>query len=70
MTRQKKEIVKKINDLYKGIAVDEELGCGFAPSGAYDSIYRAIEKLEDELAHLSHYADRMAMMFDTRWQGI
>lgn len=32
MTRQKKEIIKKIDEIEMFIAADEELGCGFAPA--------------------------------------
>ena len=55
MTRQKKEILKKIDEIQTFIAVDEELGCGFAPAGGYDELYERIWKLEEKLAHLSHY---------------
>lgn len=45
MTRQKKEVIKKIDDLEQWIEVDVELGCGFAPVGAYDETYREIDRL-------------------------
>ena len=54
MTRQKKEIIKKIDQIHMWICVDEELGCGMAPSGAYDKAYQEIAELEAELAHLMH----------------
>ena len=50
MTRQKKEVIKKIDDLEQWIEVDVELGCGFAPVGAYDETYREIDRLREELA--------------------
>ena len=56
MTRQKKEVIKKIDDLEQWIEVDEELGCGFTPAGAYDETYREIDRLAEELAHLQHFA--------------
>lgn len=50
MTRQKKEILKKIDEIQTFIAVDEELGCGFAPAGFYDELYERIYKLEEQFA--------------------
>lgn len=66
MTRQKKEIVKKIGEMEQWIAVDEELGCGFAPTGAYDGMYQEIYRLQEELARLQHYASVEDMLYDTR----
>ena len=66
MTRQKKEIIKKIDDLEQWIEVDVELGCGFAPVGAYDETYREIDRLRGELAQLQHYASVEDMLYDTR----
>lgn len=66
MTRQKKEIVKKIDEMERWIAVDEELGCGFAPAGAYDGMYREIDRLRKELARLQHYASVEDMLYDTQ----
>ena len=65
MTRQKKEIVKKIAEMERWIAADEELGCGFAPAGAYDEMYREINRLEEELARLQHFASREEKFFAT-----
>lgn len=70
MTRQKREIEKQITAIYKDIAVDEQLGCGCAPTGAYDAYYRKIDELTEQLAQLRHYASAMEMFFDTRGQGI
>lgn len=66
MTRQKKEIIKKIEQIRIGIWIDEELGCGMAPPGAYDKAYQEIAKLEEELAHLMHYENANEMYFDSR----
>lgn len=68
MTRQKKEIIKKIDEMEKFIRVDMELGCGFAPAGAYDSMYEEIYKLQEQLAKLSHYNSVEEMLYDTRYQ--
>lgn len=65
MTRQKKEILRKIDEMERWIAADEELGCGFAPAGAYDGMYREIDRLEDELARLQHFASREEKCFAT-----
>lgn len=69
MTRQKKEILKQINAIQDFIAVDEELGCGFAPAGAYDELEKESWNLMEKLARLQKYADAMEMMNDTRGQG-
>ena len=66
MTRQKKEILKKIDEIEAFIAVDDELGCGMAPPGAYDSLYEEENRLWEELAHLSHYPDAISMQMDPR----
>jgi len=66
MTRQKKEILKKIDEIETWIAVDEELGCGFAPANAYAEMEQEIYKLQEELAHLRHYASVEEMFFDSR----
>lgn len=66
MTRQKKEIIRKIDEMERFIQVDRELGCGFAPAGFYDDLYERIWGLSEELARLSHYPSATAMMNDTR----
>jgi len=66
MTRQKKEIIKKIDEIDEFIHVDEQLGCGFAPAGFYDDLLDQQWDLYEELARLSHYPDAMTMMNDTR----
>jgi len=66
MTRQKKEIIKKIDEMQTWIAIDEELGCGFAPPNAYAGMERKIYRLQEELARLQHYNSVEDMLFDTR----
>ena len=66
MNRQKKELLKKIDELETWIAVDTELGYGFAPPGAYDGMYQEIYKLQEKLAHLRHYKTVEDMMYDER----
>lgn len=67
MTRQKKEIIKKINDMEMWIAADMELGCGFAPPDAYADMEQEIWRLYEELAHLQHYESAEEMFHDDRW---
>ena len=43
MNREKKEIIKRIDDIERFINADMELGCGFAPADFYDPLYREIE---------------------------
>ena len=66
MNRQKKELLKKIEQMETWIAVDTELGCGFAPPDAYDGMYKEIYKLQEKLAHLRHYKTVEDMMYDDR----
>lgn len=66
MTRQKKELVRKIDEIENFIAADDALGCGFAPAGFYEPLEREAWGLRDELARLSGYRDAMEMMYDTR----
>ena len=69
MTRQKKEILRKIDRIEQFIACDEELGCGFAPAGFYDPLYEEIYRLQEQLARLSHYGSVEEMMMDSRGCG-
>ena len=66
MTRQKKEILNKIWEIEEFISVDEEMGCGFAPAGAYDDLYKKIDGLQEQLAKLQHYDSVEEMMLDPR----
>ena len=66
MTRQKKELLRKIDDIYAFIGADEELGCGFAPAGFYEPLEQEANALYEELAHLRHYGSSMEMMMDLR----
>ena len=66
MTRQKKELVRKIDEIENFIAADESLGCGFAPAGFYEPLEKEAWELREELARLSGYKDAMEMMHDGR----
>ena len=48
MTREKKEILKKIEALEMGLAADMTMGCGFAPPNAYNDVYREIDSLSSK----------------------
>ena len=58
MTRQKKEILKKIEEIDNFILADEALGCGMAPPDFYRPLYQEIERLAEELAHLRGFKDQ------------
>ena len=66
MTRQKKELIREIDEIIAFIEADNELGCGFAPAGFYTPLEKEAGRLEEELARLRHYPDAMAMMMDSR----
>jgi len=69
LTRQKEEVLKKIDELEKSIDTDMELSCGMAPPGAYDEMYKEIYRLQDQLASLSHYKTTEEMFLDVRGQA-
>ena len=66
MTRQKKEILKKLEEINNFIEVDMQLGCGFAPVHFYDPLYEEMHELEEELAKLRHYESAEEMFYDER----
>ena len=66
MTRQKKEIIRKIEEIENFINADQELGCGFAPAGFYNPLYEEVYSLETELAHLRGFESVEAMMMERR----
>ena len=66
MTRQKKEIIRKMDEINKFIAVDTELGYGFAPAGFYDELEEKLWNLGEELARLSHFGSYMEYLMDDR----
>lgn len=67
MTRQKKEILKKIEDAELFVAIDSELGRGIVPPGAYDSVYEKICDWREELATLMHFDSVDEMMYNARF---
>ena len=66
MTRQKKELIRKIDEIENFIAADSALGCGFAPADFYRPLEEEAYRLNEELAHLSHYDSVESMIYDTR----
>ena len=68
MTRQKRELLKQIQQMERSIETDTQLGLGYTPPGAFDKAYEEIYKLQEELAHLRHYASAEEMLCDTRGQ--
>ncbi len=69
MTRQKKEILKRIEQMDNWIAADIELGCGFYNPDAYADMYEKMDKLYEQLAHLRHYNSAEEMSLDERGLG-
>jgi len=65
MTREKKEITKKIDWILTGMEMDERMGCGLPPA-VYEAREREIYQLQEKLARLQHYASVEAMLHDTR----
>ncbi len=70
MTRRKKEILKKIEEMDAWIEMDMALGCGFAPANAYEGMEREIWRLQEQLAHLRHFETAEAMFYDERGQAV
>lgn len=68
MTRQKRELLKQIQQMERSIETDIQLGLGYAPPGAFDRVYEEIYRLQEELAHLRHYVSVEEMHLDTRGQ--
>ncbi len=65
MTRQKKEIIKKIDYILIGMEMDDLMGCGL-PQGICEAREREVYQLQKELARLQHYGCVEDMLFDTR----
>ena len=66
MTRQKKEIQKKIEEIYRFIAVDMQLGFGCVPANYYAPLHEEIYRLEEQLAKLRHFNSVEEMFYDER----
>ena len=69
MTRQKKELIRKIDEIERFVAADEELGCGFAPADFYQPLHEKAYGLLEELAKLRKFRTAEDMMMDPRGYG-
>ena len=67
MTRQKKEILKKIDWLEGMIQADIELGCGYNRPDSHRDTEEEIYGLQVMLAKLSHYDSVESLIGDERW---
>ena len=66
MTRQKKEILRRIAEIEREIEIDRQLSFGIVPDGAHDRAESIICSLQEQLAKLRHYASYEEMMYDDR----
>ena len=66
MTRQKKELNRKIDELYHEIGMNELPAPGMLPASYYQDVYQRIDKLLDQLVQLSHYSSTEEMLHDER----
>jgi len=66
MTRQKKEILRKVDEIDGFIAMEMELGCGFTPLDAFEELEQEKWELLEQLATLQHYDSPEAMLYDER----
>ncbi|MBR2790251.1 MAG: hypothetical protein IKD70_06520 [Eggerthellaceae bacterium] len=66
MTRQKKELLREIREIDDCIALEKELGCGFAPADAFAELEDRQWGLLEKLARLSHYGNATEMLNDDR----
>ena len=73
MTRQKKELIKKIDkmetELEMEIAVEKELSLGMGPpADAFADREDEIWRMQDELARLQHYESYEDKVYNPRFQ--
>lgn len=66
MTRQKKELEKKIEQIERYMAAEEEMGAGFTPADWFRPLEEKIWKLQEQLAELRHYSSVNEMLWDNR----
>ena len=66
MTRQKKELLREIREIGDHITLENELGCGCVPQGAFADLEARQWDLLEELARLSHYGNATEMLNDDR----
>ena len=73
MTRQKKELIKKIDkmetELEMEIAVEKDLSFGIGPpAGAFADREDKLWRMQDELARLQHYESYEDKVYNPRFQ--
>lgn len=66
MTREKKEILKKIEYLDRMKEIELEVGCGFFVDEIMDNFWKQEEPLFERLRILRHYDSIDSMFFDER----
>jgi len=65
MTRQKKEIIKKIEYEQLGMEMDDLMGDGLPPA-VFEAREQELYSLWEQLARLQHYACVEDMLYDMR----
>lgn len=66
MTREKQEILKKLNELDNEEAAEYEMACGFGSDLIDDTFERIRMPLLERLSMLRHYHSVNDMMYDFR----
>lgn len=66
MTREKSEIMKKLNELDAQESAELKMGCGFGAELIGDTFERMRWPLLEKLAELQHYPNVEAMLYDDR----
>lgn len=66
MTREKFEIIKKLDEIDRCEDAELEMGCGFGAELIGDTFERMRWPLLKRLANLQHYPSVEAMLYDDR----
>lgn len=66
MTREKREIIRRIDDLQFEMEIESQLNFGNLPEDGFEPYMREIHSLEERLSKLRHYDSVEDMYFDTR----
>ena len=70
MTREKKEILKKIEEFNIAMSIEDEMGCGFTPASYFEMMEREyLYPLQERLSKLQHYDSVDDMLHDYRGCG-
>ncbi len=62
MTREKKEVIRRIAEL------DRRLGLGCLPAETCEAMCALIDELQEKLAKLSHFDSYIDYVMDPRWR--